>query len=254
MALTLTEHRLRDGVVELLDLADEAGVPVGIVSNAHSGRSHRRLLAELGIEQRFAVQIYSDEAGIRKPHPDMLHRAARALGISVGRSWYVGDTLDRDLVAGRRAGAGAVVLIRSQHTDEPPFPVREVPDAVLDTPRGLIDLMRRALADEAHDGGAAHDGGPAADVLRSRAGAVRPDRATPVRVLLLDHGGVVSATVPADRPLAGVAEAVLRTLGRAGVEITVDEALHLVRTAHGRYKAHKGARAAGRTLDEVTPR
>ncbi|WP_438455022.1 HAD family hydrolase, partial [Staphylococcus epidermidis] len=88
------------------------------------------ILAELGLAEAFGVQIYSDEAGIRKPHPQMLCRAAEALGADLAESWYVGDTLDRDVVAGRRAGVGAVILTRSQHTDEPPFPVESQPEAV----------------------------------------------------------------------------------------------------------------------------
>ena len=140
MATALTDHTLRDGARELIEFAREHSLPLGIVSNAHSGRSHRRILAELGLAEAFGVQIYSDEAGIRKPHPQMLCRAAEALGADLAESWYVGDTLDRDVVAGRRAGVGAVILTRSQHTDEPPFPVESQPEAVLETPAELLEL------------------------------------------------------------------------------------------------------------------
>lgn len=81
-----------------------------MVSNAHSGRSHRTLLREAGLEDHFGVQVYSDEVGIRKPHPEMIALAARALGTVPERCWYVGDTQDRDVVAGRRAGVAAVLL------------------------------------------------------------------------------------------------------------------------------------------------
>lgn len=128
-ATALTDHNIRPGARELIDYAQAQGIALGVVSNAHSGRAHRRILTELGIHDAFGVQIYSDEAGIRKPHPQMLGRAATALGVDLADCWYVGDTLDRDLVAGRRSGVGAVVLTRSQHTHEPPFPINDEPGA-----------------------------------------------------------------------------------------------------------------------------
>src|SRR5699024_11986689 len=96
-----SEHTLRPGLVELLDTAADLGVPVGIVSNAHSGRAHRAILDQTGLTERFAVHLYSDDVVIRNPHPGIIDRAARALGPSARRCWYVGDTLDRDLVARR---------------------------------------------------------------------------------------------------------------------------------------------------------
>ena len=57
----------------------------------------------------------------------MLHLAAEAAGVDIADCWYVGDTLDRDVVTGRRAGVGAVFITRSQHSDNPPFAVDAVP-------------------------------------------------------------------------------------------------------------------------------
>lgn len=45
----------------------------------------------------------------RKPAPGLLHQAAQALHIDLGRSWMVGDILD-DIEAGRRAGCRTVLL------------------------------------------------------------------------------------------------------------------------------------------------
>lgn len=172
----LSQHHLRPGILRLLDLADARGIPVGIVSNAHSGRSHRQVLAAHGLHDRFAVQCYSDEVGLRKPHPGIIHLAAAALGTTADRCWYVGDTQDRDVVAGRRAGVGAVLITRSQHTDSPPFPVAERADATFDTPEGLADALAAAVSSGERRPRPAAKGGT---------GASRP-------ALLIDHGGVIS--------------------------------------------------------------
>ena len=65
--------------------ADAARVPVGIVSNALSGQVHLDFLEEHGLIARFAVEIHSDAARVRKPNPEMILLATRELGIDAGR-------------------------------------------------------------------------------------------------------------------------------------------------------------------------
>jgi HAD superfamily hydrolase (TIGR01549 family) len=139
-----SDRQVRPGMDELLTAAADAAVPVGIVSNALCGDVHREFLAGIGWDKRFALQVYSDEVGVRKPNPEMVHIAARALGLDASQTWYVGDNFDRDVVCGRRAGAGGVVLMEDRGTYHGPFPVRDEPDAVVADPRGLLDLFAAA--------------------------------------------------------------------------------------------------------------
>ena len=76
----VSDHHVRPGIQELLAEARARGIGLGIVSNAHAGGAHRRILEELGLDEFFGVQVYSDEVGIRKPHPGMIRLAAEALG------------------------------------------------------------------------------------------------------------------------------------------------------------------------------
>nr|WP_246253788.1 HAD-IA family hydrolase [Isoptericola chiayiensis] len=238
---TLTDHHLRPGIGELIDLAATLGVPLGIVSNAHSGRAHRAILAEHGVADAFAVQVYSDEVGIRKPHPGMIDLAARALGTEPARCWYVGDTYDRDVLAGRRADVGGLVLTRDHHTDRVPFPVADRPDVVLDDPRGLVDLLRDAAPSSSTDV-------PAAAV---------PDRApardrTGVSALLLDHGGVI-ATSRADQAVRrGFATELATRLTAAGYPTGTDDALEVLTVARAAHKRWKAAHEAGTASDDGT--
>ncbi|WP_033291765.1 HAD family hydrolase [Amycolatopsis jejuensis] len=122
------DREFRPGLAGLLDAADAHGVPVGVVSNALCGIVHRDHLEHGGLSGRFAVQVYSDEVGIRKPNPRILGLAAEALGVPVGSAWYVGDNYDRDVLCARRAGAGAAILVEDDGTFCPPYPPQVAPD------------------------------------------------------------------------------------------------------------------------------
>jgi HAD superfamily hydrolase (TIGR01549 family) len=138
-------HReVRDGILDLLDLADASRVPVGIVSNALSGQVHLDFLEERGLASRFAVIVHSDEAGIRKPNPEMIHIAVRALGLSPADAWYVGDNFDRDVLCGRRAGIGGNILMEAGGTYDLPYDLALEPDAIVADPVELTRLFERA--------------------------------------------------------------------------------------------------------------
>ncbi|MEU5719673.1 HAD family hydrolase [Streptomyces sp. NPDC020403] len=140
------DRETRVGIDELLDTAERHGLPVAVVSNALSGSVHRDHLRRTGLDKRLALQVYSDEAGVRKPNPEMIHIAARALDVPAARTWYVGDRVDRDVLCGRRAGVGACVLMEARGTYERPYVVRVRPDAVVADPHGLRDLLAAAFA------------------------------------------------------------------------------------------------------------
>lgn len=252
MGRTLTHHELRPGIPELLAACAELGVRVGVVSNAHSGSNHRQILAELAIEDHFGVQVYSDEVGIRKPHPGMLGLAATALDVPLRWCWYVGDTQDRDVVAGRRAGVGAVLLTRAQHTDSPPFPVVERADAVFDTPAGVLAALRRSSRPRP-------DGSPVTtspDPVTTSPDPVAPDPVAPVQALLLDHGGVVSTATRNPDGAAVLGAHLAALLSRSGHRLSEATAAHLVATGVERHRQAKGRTdrdTAAAEVDTVVP-
>ncbi|MFZ2526893.1 MAG: HAD-IA family hydrolase [Rhodococcus sp. (in: high G+C Gram-positive bacteria)] len=232
----ISDHHLRPGVRELLTWCREHGVRPGIVSNAHSGASHREILAEHGLADAFGVQIYSDEVGIRKPHPDMLTLAADALGADVGDCWYVGDTQDRDVVAGRRADAGAVIVTRCHHTDSPPFRVHDRADAVMDTPAQLLEILRCTSPNP-----------PRADGLppRQRTGS-RP-------ALLIDHGGVISDARPDADARAGFVDRLAELIRPSvGADCSAEVAEQILRHALAGNRRRKQEQAGHAEVDPVT--
>jgi HAD superfamily hydrolase (TIGR01549 family) len=135
------DRKTRPGTEELLAACWEHGVRPAIVSNALCGAVHRDYLAHNGLDHLVAAQVYSDEAGVRKPNPELIRLACRALGVAPAQVWYVGDTYDRDVVCGARAGVGATVLMTSGATGTMPYQVRQSPQATVDDPRGLLNLL-----------------------------------------------------------------------------------------------------------------
>ncbi len=256
---TLSEHEVRPGIRELLDLADAHGIPVGIVSNAHSGRSHRIVLETHGLGERFVVQCYSDEVGLRKPHPGILALAAEACGTTPDRCWYVGDTQDRDVVAGRRAGAAAVILTRSHHTDDPPFAIDAAADAVYETPEGLVEALRAAVAGtpavaspDAVRTTTPESGPPAADSAAPAKNGVVVLEPAGGPALLIDHGGVISLSEPAPALLDEFADWLSRLLAGPERDPDPDGVRDLITRTRASHRAFKSG-AARRFVEDDAP-
>lgn len=209
MNLSLTTHRVRPGIRDLLSVLRHAEIPIAIVSNAHSGAAHRRVLDHLHLTG-FTAQFYSDEVELRKPHPGLVTLAATALGLRPEDCWYVGDTLDRDAQAGRRAGAGAVILTASQHTSCPPFPVHDTPDITFDDPTHLARLLSELTGIEPES----EEGPDEAQIPLPTVGPRVHRPAAPTGgALLIDHGGVISTSVTAPEKIARVMETCAPALG-----------------------------------------
>jgi len=134
---------VRPGIPEALEAARAAGLPLVVVSNALSGAAHRDILAAAGLGSMFAAQLYSDEHRLRKPNPELLRRAAQAVGSSVEDCWFVGDTINRDILCARRAGTGTAILMRSTRTSREQAVPGIAPDIVVDDGHGLRDLLSR---------------------------------------------------------------------------------------------------------------
>lgn len=254
MAPLVADHQVRPGIRELLTECRTRRVRLAIVSNAHSGRAHRTILANLGLADYFGVQIYSDEIGIRKPHPDMIRRATGALGVEPVASWYVGDTLDRDVAAGRRAEVGAVVITRDRRTDHPPFTVTHAPDLVLETPEGLLEHLRTALdgsqmSRPAVTGDQVNEPGrEGASPARQRAGEQARDlagsssRSRPA--LLLDHGGVITLSAPNPQRDQEIGARIVAISERIGAPVDLETATRAVAEGWQRHRLRKRRRDA----------
>jgi len=99
----------RPGVDEALNLLFQAEIKLGVVSNTSlTGKSIGWMLEKQGIREPFDFIMTSTDYGLRKPHSDLFTTAAAKLGFSAGDIWFVGDSLEADVVGAQKAGMGAV--------------------------------------------------------------------------------------------------------------------------------------------------
>jgi D-glycero-D-manno-heptose 1,7-bisphosphate phosphatase len=84
----------------------------------------------------------------RKPGPGMLRRAARELGLDLGRSWMVGDALS-DMHAGRNAGCRGTVLVRTGHGESVEADDPSVDWVVPDLPAAVRLILEQVAAESA---------------------------------------------------------------------------------------------------------
>lgn len=127
------ELELLPGAADAIASLNRRGLPVVVVTN-QSGiargllderildRIHALMAVELARHGAHVDAVlfcpHHPEAGepplrracdCRKPAPGMLLEGARAVGAELSRSWMVGDSM-RDVEAGRRAGARAILV------------------------------------------------------------------------------------------------------------------------------------------------
>ena len=112
-----------EGAVETLAALARAGVPAALICDTGltPGRVVREHLARLGLLTGLRAQIFSDEVGVPKPHPDIFRAALDALGIDAAGSFHVGDLLRTDVAGARNAGMRSVRL-RAVHDDAADLP------------------------------------------------------------------------------------------------------------------------------------
>jgi HAD superfamily hydrolase (TIGR01509 family) len=93
------------GIASVLSALSGDGILMGAVSNAaFSGRILESELRRHGLADHFRFVLTSADARSRKPAPDLFHRALGHLGVAARDAWFVGDTLDEDIVGARDAG------------------------------------------------------------------------------------------------------------------------------------------------------
>lgn len=128
-----------EGARELLQDLRAAGVRRGLICDTGltPGSVVRKLLGQAGLLDELEVLVFSDEAGVPKPHPRVFQQALEGLGASAAQALHVGD-LRRTDVAGARGVGMASARIRDHHDDQSEHPEA---DHVVDSHAELRELL-----------------------------------------------------------------------------------------------------------------
>jgi HAD superfamily hydrolase (TIGR01549 family) len=126
----------RDVVLELF----RRGYRLGLVSNTTSSVEVPALLKELEISGCFETVILSAVVGKRKPNPAILLDATQRLGVAPERCAYIGDRVDRDVAAARKAGFSKAIILRDGSQPEQEDSDL-APDHLLTNLRELLDVF-----------------------------------------------------------------------------------------------------------------
>src|SRR5262249_15467387 len=103
----------------------------------------RKVLDRYGLLGLFKHTTFSDEAGVRKPAPEIFAHALRAVGGEASAAVHVGDDVTLDVSGARGAGMRAI------HVGGAPgrAPVGTMADATIPTLRELPAAVARLAAD-----------------------------------------------------------------------------------------------------------
>ncbi|MFD2295379.1 HAD family hydrolase [Massilia sp. GCM10020059] len=132
---------LFDGVPELIEGLNAAGIAWGVVTNKPA-RFTDPLIPQIGLAHAGCV-VSGDTTPHSKPHPAPLFEGAQRLGIAPEQCWYVGDDL-RDIEAGRAAGMVTVACAWGYCGAEEPLGWGA--DYLVATPHDLLRAIQAATA------------------------------------------------------------------------------------------------------------
>ena len=99
---------LYDGILELLQEFQHAGVKLGVATNAPTPFA-KRMLSSLGVADMFEMIIGADEVSASKPNPEMLNKilALCEYNASTDEAWMVGDN-SKDMKSAQNANIKAL--------------------------------------------------------------------------------------------------------------------------------------------------
>jgi len=106
--LSFLRRHMRRGLKELLAAAAGQDVALGVVSDYPADAK----LAAMGLSEYFRVVVSAQDPEVQrfKPHPRGLEVALARLNVAGGPALYVGDRVEVDAEAARRAGLQSVII------------------------------------------------------------------------------------------------------------------------------------------------
>ena len=132
---------LYPGIKEVLENLKQKGVKLAVVTDAENGHAISRL-KKVSLEKYFDVVISADMTGKRKPEPDSLLLALKKLGVRAEEAAIVGDSLRRDVEAGKRLGMFTVYAAYGDRNFFESRKGKEKADFVAKRPEDILSKLK----------------------------------------------------------------------------------------------------------------
>ena len=118
---------------------------IGLICNTGltPGTELRRFLSRGGVADYFDVLVFSDEAKIRKPDPEIFCLAARTLRVRPSEIVHIGDNLKSDVWGAKNAGFRAIHLAGAEGRDKK---AESDPTSLVSLSRNLGQLEKAQIA------------------------------------------------------------------------------------------------------------
>jgi len=103
------------GVKETLQALRAQGLKIGLISNTMwPGRYHLADLARHGLDGYFDHTLFSADAGVWKPHPEIFVRSLAALKAAPQEAVFVGDFVPHDIAGAQAVGMKGVHIMTGE--------------------------------------------------------------------------------------------------------------------------------------------
>lgn len=103
-AVTQRNWRLIEDAIPTLDLLQQSGFRMGMISNTSDDKNVQQLIDRHGLRHYFEVILTSAGCGIRKPDQRIFQLALEQIQVSPTETAMVGDTLEADILGANLAG------------------------------------------------------------------------------------------------------------------------------------------------------
>lgn len=128
--------RVYPGIEEVLKKLKERGIKLAVVTDAENGKAIARL-RKTNLEKYFDVIVSADMCGKRKPEPDSILLALEKLGVKAEDAVIVGDSIRRDITAGKRIGMKTIfAFYGATH-----FSNAENADFIAEKPEDILKIL-----------------------------------------------------------------------------------------------------------------
>ncbi len=128
---------------ETLDWLKVQGFRIAALTNrTHGGATFLEEMRQDGLLPYFGAVISSDQAGYRKPHPEIFRITLDALAVQPHEVAHVGDRLDMDIRGARSSGMAAIWMRRVHPPETVPHDPTEEPHATIER---LVELRKLPL-------------------------------------------------------------------------------------------------------------